>query len=73
MSEAAGNNENAEADKYPIKWNVTPFAYEEESQGDGNIGEENEPVGDNVKPQEFPIPHVAITMRHEPVGREKSR
>ncbi|PZR74961.1 MAG: hypothetical protein DLM52_08585 [Chthoniobacterales bacterium] len=74
MSEAARDNEDAEADKHPVKGKVPPLAHEvDERERDGEIGGRDEEIGDEMKADETGIPEITMAMGHETVVAEKRR
>ncbi len=71
---AAGDDEDPEAEEDPVKGEVLAAANEvEKREGDRGVGEGDDRVGDDMKPDDARLPEVAVAVRHELVGREQTR
>jgi hypothetical protein len=72
MGGAAGENESAEHEEKPVERDITPFADEiDEHQRDGIIGENDDGIGNDVKPNNIGLPQVTVAMGHKVVRNEQ--
>jgi hypothetical protein len=69
------DDEHGETDKHPIENEVFSLADKiDQRDGDGIIGEGDEAVRDNMKPDDPVVPFITHAMRHEFAGgKDKSK
>jgi hypothetical protein len=72
VGEAAGHDENSNTYKRPTEGHVIAAPHHaQQGDGNGHVGDKNECVGDQMKPDESGVPLVTITVGYEIAGSEK--
>jgi hypothetical protein len=60
--------------EHPIERQVAPLPHEvHEREGNGEIGDGDEEIGDEMEAHQARIPEVTMPVRHETAGAEKIR
>ena len=66
-----GDDERPEAEEHPAERDVPSPASDEQRERNRRVRQRDQRVGHDVQPDQPRVPHVAVPMGHEAVGREQ--
>ncbi|MNC74152.1 hypothetical protein D3C76_1638640 [compost metagenome] len=66
MAGPAGQDKHAKGREHPVERHVLALVDKvQEGEGDGDVGQGDQAIGDHIGPQQIRTPHVAMPVGHE--------